>query len=74
MENFCAMVNEIINWRHALGDAITQQDYIDFSVPKTEEELEFITNEVNDSFASFNMDLRVAAENGVLVPRVREAS
>ena len=73
-ENFCAIVNGIITWRTALGDAISMRDYMDFGVPQTESDLNLMVSATNRTFESFGMDMRVGTENGVIIPRVKEAS
>lgn len=67
---FCKLVNDVIGWRVGLGDAITQLDYIDFSTPRTTEELVSVTLAVNEAFESFGMSHRVYRHMGVIAPSV----
>jgi len=71
MSDFCQVVNSVLAWRGALADNITDRDYVDFTVPRTTEEMANIVLAVNDTFASVGADMRVNHENGVIIPTVR---
>ena len=64
----CKLVNDIIDWRMQIGNLVNPTDYLDFTIPRTAEELADMMLAVNSTFASFGMPYRVGSSNGVIIP------
>lgn len=66
----CELINGIIAWRTSLGDCINDTDYLDFSIPRTKEEMEYLCSAVNNTFKSFGSKMRVVDHQGTISPAV----
>ena len=64
----CKLVNDIIDWRMQIGNLVNPNDYLDFTIPRTVDELADMTLAVNSTFASFGMPYRVDHAQGLIVP------
>ena len=67
----CELINGIITWRHMLGDTYNGRDYLDFSIPRPEEELSRLCSAVNNTFSDFGAAMRVVPHNGVIIPAIK---
>lgn len=70
MDNSCQTVNDILLWRQSIGDVIQKDDYLDFSIPRTVEELANLCLVVNTTFASVGSAMRIDNHQGVIIPTV----
>jgi hypothetical protein len=70
LKDECELVNGIVAWRTSLGDCINGNDYLDFCVPRTKEEMERLCSAANNAFKSFGSKMRVTDHQGTISPTV----